>query len=179
MPPLPGPWVFTAAGKFAIKDVEGSKTLSRPLDITVARRGRLLIGPTNLSDYTVEADVRVAQRGRNVGDIGLIAQQYMLVIFGNAQKIELQPWQPATAMTVAKPFPWKPDTWYRMKLRAQNQADGSTRVQGKVWPRGDTEPTAWTVEKIDKIGRREGAPGLYSDANSELYFDNVKVTKNQ
>jgi hypothetical protein len=100
------------------------------------------------------------------------------VLFGNAQKIELQPWQPATPMTVSAPYAWKPDTWYRMKLRVENLMDGTTKVQGKVWPRGDAEPAAWTVEKTDTIPHREGSPGLYADASTDLYFDNISVQKN-
>jgi len=66
-----------------------------------------------------------------------------------------------------------------MKLRVENQPGATTKVQGKVWPRGETEPQAWTVEKVDAIGHREGAPGLYADPSSEIYFDNLKVTANQ
>jgi hypothetical protein len=65
-----------------------------------------------------------------------------------------------------------------MKLRVDPLADGTTRVRGKVWPTGEAEPTAWSVEKIDKIGHRRGSPGLYADGISDIYFDNVSVDKN-
>jgi hypothetical protein len=61
----------------------------------------------------------------------------------------------------------------------ENLSDGTTRVQGKAWPRGEAEPDAWTVEKIDRIPHREGSPGLYADAITDLFFDNVTVRKNQ
>ena len=58
---------------------------------------------------------------------------------------------------------------------------GRVRARGKVWPKGETEPAAWTIERIDPIGSLKGAPGLYADApsqaggGSELYYDNIKV----
>jgi len=50
---------------------------------------------------------------------------------------------------------------------------------GEVWPSADTEPTAWTIEKVDTIPHKSGSPGIYGDGISEVYFDNVKVYKNQ
>ena len=38
--------------------------------------------------------------------------------------------------------------------------------------------SAWTIEKTDPIGNREGAPGLFIDAQFGAYVDNVRVTKN-
>jgi hypothetical protein len=63
-----------------------------------------------------------------------------------------------------------------MKLRVENLPDGTTRVQGKAWPRDAAEPGAWQVEKVDRIPHRSGSPGLYADAPWGAYFDNVKVT---
>ena len=89
-----------------------------------------------MSDYTVEMDVRTVERRRQQGDVGVIAQRYVLVLFGNSQSVELQPWQPVVKMTASAPFPWKADTWYRVKLEVQNLPDGKTRARAKAWPRG-------------------------------------------
>lgn len=174
----PPPYWVNSTGKYVIKDVDGTKALMRVEDNTTTRRARLFMGTADMSNYTIEADVRSVERRRQLGDVGLFAQKYGLVLFGNAQRLELHPWQPATAMTVAAPFKWKADTWYRMKLRVASQPDGSTRVQGKVWPRGEAEPTGWMVEKLDKIGHRAGSPGVYSDAPFGAYYDNIIVTPN-
>ncbi len=55
-----------------------------------------------------------------MGDIGIVAQRYELVLFGSHQRLELQPWQPETQRTVKVDFPWNEDTWYTMKLEVQN-----------------------------------------------------------
>lgn len=173
----PEHWINTQR-KIFVRDLEGDRVLVRVPDATPQRRTRVFMGPVNLSDYTVEADVRVVERRRQMGDVGVFAQRYGLVIFGNNQKVELQPWQAAPGRTVSTPFTWKPETWYRMKLQVQNQADGVTVARGKVWPRGEAEPAEWLVEKEDRLGHRQGSPGLYADPSDHIYFDNLKVTAN-
>jgi hypothetical protein len=66
-----------------------------------------------------------------------------------------------------------------MKLRVDHQKDGTARIRGKVWPADAAEPTAWTIEKVDKIPHVMGSPGIYADGISDVYFDNVKVYRNQ
>ena len=176
----PPVWWTGAPGKVFQRTVEGvGKVLVRPRDETVGRRAKVLMGPANLSGYTIEADVRVTEQRRQRGDAGVINQRYALVLFGNGQKLELHPWQAADEMTVRVPFKWDANAWYRMKLRVDNRPDGTAQVRGKVWPTGQPEPTAWTVEKIDRIAHREGSPGIYGDGISELYFDNVSVYPNK
>ena len=175
----PSTWVG-APGKVTQRTVEGvGAVLMRARDDTQGRRAKILIGHPDWSGLTVEADVRGREQRRQRGDAGLINQRYLLTLFGNSQKLELQPWQAADEMTVRVPFAWNADTWYRMKLTVENQANGSVHVRGKVWPASEPEPAAWTIEKVDTIGHRHGAPGIYADGISDMYFDNVKVTKNQ
>ena len=170
----PAGWV-NATNKFDVKDLEGSKVLQRREDQTLTRRARLFFGAPDMANYTVEMDVRTIEKRRQQGDVGVIAQRYVLVLFGNSQKVELQAWQPNVEMTKSAPFAWKGDTWYRVKLEAQNQKDGTTRVRGKAWPRGEAEPAAWLVETIDPQGHKNGSPGLYADAPWGASFDNIKV----
>ena len=172
----PPAWWTGAPGKVFQRTVEGvGKVLVRPRDETVGRRAKILMGAANLKGYTVEADIRATEARRQRGDAGVINQRYSMVLFGNGQRIELQPWQAADEMTVKVPFKWDANKWYRMKLRVDNRSDGTALVRGKVWPTGEPEPEAWTIEKTDKIAHLEGSPGLYGDGISELYFDNVTV----
>jgi len=176
----PPTWWTGAPGKVFTRTVEGvGKVLVRPRDDTVGRRAKVLMGPATLTGYTIEADVRGTEQRRQRGDAGLINQRYSLVLFGNGQKLELQPWQAADEMTVRIPFNWDANKWYRMKLRVDNLPNGATQVRGKVWPTGEPEPAAWTIEKTDSIGHREGSPGLYGDGISELYYDNLTVYPNK
>ena len=174
----PEHWLNTT-NKVFVRELDGNKVLVRVPDATPQRRTRVFMGQSTWADLTVEADVRSTERRRTLSDVGLFNQRYGLVLFGNSQKVELQPWQAAAARSISVPFAWKPDTWYHLKLRVENQPNGVTLARGKVWPKGEPEPAAWTVEKVDKLGHRMGSPGLYADPNSEVYFDNLKVTANQ
>ncbi len=172
------PYWINASGKASVRDMEGNKVLVKHADNAFTKRARAFLGPVDWHDYTVEADVSAVDKRRQMGDAGVVAQRYNLILFGNAQRLELQSWQPETKRTVSAPFAWKASTWYRMKLRVENLADGSVRAQGKVWPVSEAEPEKWTIEKVDKNGNRQGSPGIYADAPFEVYFDNLKVAAN-
>jgi hypothetical protein len=55
---------------------------------------------------------------------------------------------------------------------------GKVRARGKAWPVGESEPAEWTIEHVDPVGNRQGSPGIFADAQNEVLFDNLKVTKN-
>src|SRR5688572_13854388 len=176
VPPL---WV-NATLKFIVREFEGNKILVKTTEgSSLLSRARAYFGPSDFANYTVEADVRSTLRRRQQGDAGVIAQRYVLTIYGNSQLLNLEPWQPETARTVSKPFAWKPDTWYRMKLQVENLPDGKTRARGKVWAVSEAEPAAWMSEGIDPIPNRQGAPGIFGNALAEVYFDNLKVYANK
>lgn len=176
VPPL---WV-NATLKFAVREVDGAKVLVKTTEgSSLLSRARVYFGPSDLANYTVEADIRATQKRRQQGDAGVIAQRYVLTLYGNSQMLHLEPWQPETARTVTVPFAWKPDTWYRMKLQVENLPDGKVRARGKVWLASESEPAAWMIERLDPIPNRQGAPGIFGSALAEIYFDNLKVYSNK
>ena len=176
---LPPTWVNTTM-KFTIREQNGNKVLTKLTEgSSLLSRARAYMGPSDWSNYTVEADVNATQKRRQQGDAGVIAQRYVLTLYGNSQMLHLEPWQPETARTKSMPFAWKPDTWYRLKLEVENTPDGKTRARGKAWPAGEPEPSAWMIERIDPIPNRQGAPGIFGNGLAELYFDNIKVYANK
>jgi hypothetical protein len=176
---LPAGWFNVTAAKFGIATVDGQKALHKTPDNTLFKRMRLFMGSPGWSNYTVQADVQTPLRRRQQGDIGITAQRYSLVLYGTSQRLKIEPWEPETERTVTVAFAWKPDVWYRMKLRVENMPDGAVRAQAKVWPAGDSEPATWTIEKVDAIGNRRGMPGLFIDAEFGVHVDNVSVSPNQ
>jgi outer membrane protein assembly factor BamB len=175
----PATWVSMTL-KFAVRDQNGNKVLAKLTEgSSLLSRSRAYMGPSNLSDYTVESDVFATQKRRQQGDVGVIAQRYVLTLYGNSQMLHIEPWQPEVKRTVSLPFAWKPDTWYRMKLQVENLPDGKTRARGKVWAVGEPEPTPWMIERVDPIPNRQGAPGIFGNGLAELYFDNIKVYANK
>jgi outer membrane protein assembly factor BamB len=175
----PTGWVNAAgAAAVTVATVDGEKVLQKaPLD-TIFKRARVFIGPATWSNYTFEADVRAAERRRQMGDVGITAQRYSLVLYGVSQRLKLEPWEPETARTVTVPFAWKANTWYRLKLRVENLANGQVRARGKAWLAGQPEPGEWMIDKTDPIGNRQGAPGLFLDAQFGAHLDNFVLTQN-
>jgi outer membrane protein assembly factor BamB len=176
---IPPGWVNAQAGKFTVVTLDGGKVLQKAPDETLFKRIRMFIGPTDWSNYTFEADVRANTKRRQIGDIGITAQRYSLILYGNEQVLKIEPWEPEVQRTVKVPFEWKADKWYHLKVRVENMPDGKVHVFGKAWPTGDPEPAAWTIEKIDPIGNREGPPGVFVDAQFGVYLDNLKLAANQ
>jgi outer membrane protein assembly factor BamB len=176
---VPPGWVSVTTGRMAVGTLDGQKVLVKAPDETIFKRFRAFVGPVEMSNYTVEADVRGTTRRRQMSNMGVTAQRYSLVIYGNAQEIKIEPWEPEIHRSAVKAFEWKPDAWYHLKLRVENMPDGKVRARGKAWPVGQPEPEAWTIEKIDPIGNHKGAPGFFVDAEFGAYIDNIKVTSNQ
>ncbi len=176
---LPPTWVNTTL-KFSVSEQNGNKVLTKlTTGSSLLTRARAYIGPSDWSNYTVEADVNATQKRRQQGDAGVIAQRYVLTLYGNSQMLHLEPWQPEIQRTKSVPFTWKPDTWYRLKLEVANLPDGTTRARGKAWPANEPEPGAWLIERVDPIPNRQGAPGIFGNGLAELYFDNIKVYANK
>jgi outer membrane protein assembly factor BamB len=175
---IPPGWINAQAGRVSVGVLNGQKVLRKPPDDTIFKRARVFIGPTDWSNYTFQADVQAPERRRQMADVGITAQRYSLVLYGTNQELRIEPWEPETTRTAKVPFEWKPDTWYRLKIRVENLSDNRVRVQGKAWLAADPEPAAWTVERVDPIGNREGAPGLFLDAQFGAFLDNFVISAN-
>ena len=85
------------------------------------------------------------------------------------------------------PFPWKPKTWYRLKITATVK-NGKGIVKGKVWQRGTPEPDKWLLEIEDPSPNTEGAPLIYGFPNGvinaqspgpDIFYSYVKITPNK
>jgi outer membrane protein assembly factor BamB len=172
-------WVNAVNGGFSVTTLDGQKVLQKAPTNTILKRLRIFFGPVDWSNYTIEADVRANTRRRQMADIGLTAQRYSLTLFGNSQELKIEPWGPEVQRTVTKTFAWKPDTWYHLKLRVENMPDGKVRARGKAWPTGQAEPAEWTIDKMDPNGNRQGAPGIFGDAEFGAYIDNLKIEANR
>jgi len=174
-------WLNTdgAPIKYSVREAEGNRFLVKRPDAGIFKRTRSPFGAVDTSNYTIEADVRAIEKRRQMGDAGVVAQRYELVLFGNIQKIELRSWQIEPKRKFDKPFAWKADTWYRLKLQVENLPDGKTRARGKAWPASEAEPAEWLIEWTDPIGNRMGSAGVFADNANEVFFDNIKVTPNK
>jgi len=170
----PAHWIG-AGGKFFVREVEGSKVLMKTEAPRGLQRSNVYIGPSDLSGYTVQADLMGAKRKRNRPDMGLIAQRYTLDIQGNHQRLQIRTWAAALRMAKTVDFSWEMDEWYTAKMRVDVEG-GKAIVRGKVWKRGEAEPAAWTITAEDPLPNVEGSPGIYGYSAGDIYYDNISVT---
>jgi outer membrane protein assembly factor BamB len=174
---VPRHWIG-AGPRFKVVDLDGGKRLQKPPLEAGLQRASVFIGPPSLSGYTVEADVMARKEGRRVGDIGLINQGYTLDVMGKKQELQLRVWASELEKSATLRFPAEPEVWYRMKLRVDVSGDRGT-ARGKVWKKAEPEPAEWTITLDDPIVVKEGAPGIYGDSQTELYWDNLTVRVNE
>jgi len=171
--PVPRHWLG-AGPRFKVDELAGGKRLHKPPVESGLQRATVFIGPPSLSGYTVESDVLITKQGRRMGDIGLINQGYTLDMLGKKEELQLRTWAAELDKATTIPFTAEPDVWYRMKLRVDVAADKGT-ARGKIWKKDAPEPAEWTITLDDPIVIREGAPGLYADSATDLYWDNISV----
>ena len=189
------PWTFDFEGdsvpitwvgaryRHQLRNVDGDRAMVKVSTIPKGARSRAWMGHPDMHDYTIEADERGDDQNKKLPDIGLIAQRYTLALMGAYQKLQIRSWVPVMRMAKSVDFSWQSNVWYRMKFSAAvEEVDGEQRavLRGKVWPRDQAEPDAWTIEAIDESPNLHGSPGLYGNAkDAELYLDNIRVFSNE
>lgn len=174
-PPLS--WIG-ARFRFEVREVDGTKALTKTIENKLFQRGTTFIGDPAMSHYTIQADVRSEGTRRKMSEAGLVCQRYLVILKGNAQSLEINSNQERLKASV--PFRWSPNAWYTLKARVDVAADGTGVVRAKAWPRGEAEPAAWTLEVPHQTVHRQGAPGLFGFSPQEMrvFHDHVIVQPN-
>ncbi len=130
-----------------------------------------------------------AEKKAYMPDMGIVANRYTLMLASNDQStlLRIMSWNALPRVDRTIGFSWQPKVWYRMKLTVAVNGDNAV-IRGKVWKRGDPEPSEWTIETTDPRPNTEGCPALYGyitgieeagGVGPEVYFDNVRVTPNK
>jgi hypothetical protein len=142
-------------------------------------RSQMFMGPTDLSNYTIQSDVQLVDNNGKLSDVGIINSGYYMTIRGQSQKLRIDSWPSHDYRTHQMiDAEVKPGEWYTMRLNVVPDGDTAT-VRGKLWKRREAEPEAWTVEMVDQAPNLHGSPGLYGHASdAEIYLDNIAVTPN-
>jgi len=187
----PGGWV-NAQGKYVVKQLpDGNKVISK-----VNTDGRIPIARANgyiteqsETGYTIETDIMGTEVDGKLPDMGVVANRYTFVLDGKndpnsgGRTVRIVSWEARPRVNKVVPFSWKKDTWYHLKFTV-DVGEKTAIVRGKVWEKGQAEPSQWTVEFEDPSPNREGAAALYGyisnirtseQPGSDIYYDNVKV----
>jgi len=165
-----------ATNKFSVQLKDSNKVLVKPPAAVGLNRSDIFLGPPSMKNYTIQADVMGTKNKRQMPDVGLIAYRYTLDFQGTLQRLQIRVWAAELLNSKTIDFKWDPGVWYTMKLRVDTSA-GKSIVKGKVWPRAEKEPEAWTITLEDPLPNLEGSPGLYGYSPAEIYYDNIKIMK--
>jgi hypothetical protein len=175
-PPLP--WIG-ARFKFDVREEAGEKVFAKTFDRLIFQRATVFIGDSHLKNYTIQADIMTDGNRRVKSDVGVINQRYAVVLKGNANVLEIS--SNFERLTRTAPFKVSAGTWYTIKAAVKDNGDGSGVIMGKVWERGQPEPSAWTLEAPVPMLHKQGSPGLFGftpQNQKRVFIDNVSVTPN-
>ena len=168
------PYWIGSANRFSVKLVDDNNVLSKPFVRRGIQRSYVYIGPSDLTNYTVQADLLGSREGRRVPDMGVISNRYILALMGRRQQLHVHSWASELRMAESVDFSWDPNAWYRMKMSVEVAEDKAT-IRGKVWPREQPEPGMWNIVVEDPHPNRQGTPGLFGQSYAEILYDNIKV----
>jgi hypothetical protein len=167
--------IMVLNGTATVKKIDGNGVLEMspdPLD-----SHGVLFGPQDKGDYTVSARVQAASTGKRFPEFGAGAYgpgQYRLWIMPAVGEVQLIKGEEIKG--TAK-YAWTSGAWTRLKLRVQKSADGKIEVEGKAWPDGKAEPSAWTLSFEDAEPPQTGRACLLSTPYSgqPTRFDDIVV----
>jgi outer membrane protein assembly factor BamB len=142
-------------------------------------RSYLWMGPVNLSNYTIQADLQLKEKEGRLPDVGLIASGYQLWLRSKVHTLRLDSWAGSDDRQKSETdFQPKADMWYTMKLSVA-PGDKQATIHGKIWPRGEKEPSGWTLEMTDHSPNLHGTPGIFGKSeDAEIWLDNLQVAAN-
>ena len=200
VPPLPWNWDFNALEdvpltwvggrvRYVLRDVDGERVMvkidtipTRPgePDTKLGTRSQLWMGPTDLANYTVQADVQLTEKDGKLPDLGLINSRYTMTLMGEQQQVMIESWVSHDFRHRAtNDATLEAGRWYTMKFSVI-PGEGQVTARGKLWPKGTPEPNEWTLEMTDSAPNLHGSPGLFGNTqNSEFLLDNYSVTPNE
>ncbi len=178
--------------RWGVRDQNGEKFIAKKTVLPTPRnpnnklgtRSYLWMGPKDLANYTIQADVllneiKVENGKPKMSDVGLIASGYELIIRPGLEKLRLDSWLTSDYREYKQAnFQPQADKWYTLKLSV-TPAEDKAFVRGKIWARGEREPADWTLQLVDPSPNLHGTPGVYGNSpDAEIYLDNLQVTSN-
>jgi outer membrane protein assembly factor BamB len=172
------PPLWPGASKFKVVSFEGGKVLAKEKPERLLTRHNLYLGRPEMTGYVIQADAKGTQEKRRSPDFGVINNRYYLDFQTKKQKLQIRDWPAELRILKEIEFSWNPESWYTFKMQVDYEGSKAV-VKGKVWPRHQQEPAEWTLTVEDPLPNRNGSPGIHGDAVTNIYFDNIKITRSK
>ena len=170
-------YFLKSLARFHVEEIDGNRLLVKDRSPRGIHRHVTFLGPSHWTGYTIQADLMGDKTRRRIPDMGLVNCGYTMDLMGVHQRIQVLSWAAELRMRKTVPFSWEPNVWYRMKMRVDVDEEKAW-IRGKVWRREELEPDDWTIIVEDELPIREGSPGLYGYSPTNIYYDNITISKN-
>ena len=170
---FPTHWIG-AGSKFFVRQDGNNRILVKPPVKRGLNRSVVFIGTPEMSDYTIQVDLKGSKNKRRIPDMGLVANRYILDMQGIHQRLQVRSWSSDLRMAKHVDFEWDVNVWYTMKMQVKVD-DGQAKVKGKVWVTGQVEPNEWSIEVVDPLANETGSPGIYGYSSAEIHYDNLEI----
>ena len=170
---FPTHWIG-AGSKFFVRQDGNNRILVKPPVKRGLNRSVVFIGTPEMSDYTIQVDLKGSKNKRRIPDMGLVANRYILDMQGIHQRLQVRSWSSDLRMAKHIDFEWDVNVWYTMKMQVKVDS-GQARIKGKVWVTGQAEPNEWSIEVIDPLANKTGSPGIYGYSSAEIQYDNLEI----
>jgi len=166
-------------GGFVVKEGHGNKFLElpgAPLETFAVQ-----FGPAETDNLSVSAFINGSAKGRRfpVFGVGLNGVAgYKLQVSPAKKALEIYKDQDLKA-TIA--YDWKSGAWLNLRLQVKNAGSGAWKIEGKVWPKGGAEPSAWMISVDEKEPPQPGRASVYGSpfAGTPIQFDDFKVERSR
>jgi hypothetical protein len=162
-------------GMFTVKEADGNRFLELP-GAPLETFG-FIFGPAQPDGLAVSARIHGTSSGRRFPSFA--------VSLGGVGGHRLQVAPAKLAVELLRgdlpldsvPYQWKSGTWTHLKLQIRKLEDNLWRVEGKVWPEGQSEPDEWTITLDQTDPPIPGRPGAWGIpfAVTPIRFDDLKV----
>jgi hypothetical protein len=164
-------------GGFLVKEESGNKYLElpgAPLDSFSVQ-----FGPAETTNISVSAAICSAAKGRRFPSFGAGLNGvagFKLQVSPAKNLLELYADQ---ALLASVPYEWKSGQWTALRLQIRQTAEGLWKVEGKAWPRGTSEPGAWTISAETKDEPHSGRASVFGSpfSGAPIQFDDLRVQK--
>ena len=170
---FPTHWIG-AGSKFFVRQDGNNRILVKPPVKRGLNRSVVFIGTPEMSDYTIQVDLKGSKNKRRIPDMGLVANRYILDMQGIHQRLQVRSWSSDLRMAKHIDFEWGVNVWYTMKMQVKVDS-GQARIKGKVWVTGQAEPNEWSIEVRDPLANKTGSPGIYGYSSAEIQYDNLEI----
>ena len=164
-------------GAFEIKEDAGNKFIELP-GAPLETYG-LLFGPAQTNDIAVSARIQSTMKGRRypVFGVGLNGVGGYKMLLAPA-KGELELFKGDERVASAK-LAWKSGTWTQLRLQLRKTGAGESRVEGRAWPTGGTEPNTWMISFVERSEPVAGRASIWGSpfSGQPIRFDDLSLRR--